>query len=142
MTARALLGLVAVVGLLAPTALVGCTPSSVSRRVHGQTFEGRFVSEDAYEESLLAAVAEERGDLPTAEHHLRRALRQDPESGDLWSRLGLVVCKRGGDAEDLFRRAEKEEGKYQPTFERWATCAESRGDAARAKTLRDRARGA
>ncbi len=136
MTAR--LRLVAFV--LVSLGLGACAPASVTRRAHGHTFEGRFVSPKAYEEGFLAGLAEAEGDLSRAELHLHRALRADPSSGDLWSRLALVTCRRGGSPEALFARAEREERDYVPTYERWGACAELRGDPSRAEALRRRAR--
>lgn len=61
----------------------------------GRAKVGRFVSSAAYEASLDAAIAEERGEWPRAVEFLRRARDEDPDGPELGARLGVALCHVG-----------------------------------------------
>lgn len=87
--------------LLLPTllglALAACGGGgpAVVRVQAGRAKVGRFVSSAAYEASLDAAIAEERGEWPRAVELLRRARDEDPEGPELGARLGVALCHAG-----------------------------------------------
>ncbi|MBI2389712.1 MAG: hypothetical protein HYV09_08950 [Deltaproteobacteria bacterium] len=82
--------------LLLPLAL-GCGAGNyeVVRVQAGRARVGRFVSPVAYEASLQAAIAEERGEWPRAVELLRRAREEDPDGPELGARLGVALCHVG-----------------------------------------------
>lgn len=78
-------------------ALTACGAGSyeVVRVQSGRARVGRFVSSTAYEASLDAAIAEERGDWARAVELLRRAREEDPDGPELGARLGIALCHVG-----------------------------------------------
>lgn len=86
-----------IVLLASVLALVGCGAGSyeVVRVQGGRAKVGRFVSSAAYEASLDAAIAEERGEWARAVELLRRARDEDPDGPELGARLGVALCHVG-----------------------------------------------
>ncbi len=78
-------------------ALMGCGGGSyeVVRVQAGRAQAGRFVSAAAYQASLDAAIAEERGEWARAVELLRRARDEDPDGPELGARLGVALCQAG-----------------------------------------------
>lgn len=76
---------------------VGCGAGDyeVVRMHGGRAQAGRFVSSAAYEASLEASIAEEKGDWPAAVKALSRARDEDPDGPELQARLGVALCHVG-----------------------------------------------
>lgn len=85
----------------------------MTRAVDGRLVAGRYVDGAAYTAYLSGAILENRGDLDAAETAYREALRHDPQSAEIWTRIGAVRCTRralgrpGASAWDAFRRADE-----------------------------------
>ncbi|AUX43755.1 hypothetical protein SOCE26_052100 [Sorangium cellulosum] len=114
--------------LLAPLvslALVtGCGRTTVARAVDGQIIEGRFIAPRAYTLYAIGAEAEARGDLAMALAAYEQAEDSDPDSADIWTRVGAVRCRlgRGEAAADAFERALAIDADYEPAHREAARC--------------------
>jgi Tfp pilus assembly protein PilF len=92
--------------------------------------EGRFIPYEAYARYGRAAEAEARGDLDLALALYTRAADADPDSAEIWTRLGAVRCAIVGKrkpAEDAFERAEEIDSAYEPLWRERARCAAADG---------------
>ncbi|AUX23429.1 hypothetical protein SOCEGT47_039540 [Sorangium cellulosum] len=121
--ARAALRLAGALLALLATAQ-GCGAPTVARAVDGQIVEGRFISPHAYALYAIGAEAEARGDLELALLSYERAEDSDPESADIWTRVGAVRCRlgRGEAAADAFERARAIDPDYEPAHREQARC--------------------
>lgn len=120
-----------------PLLLTACfgPPSSVARVVSGHRLDGRYVNDTAYAAYLRGAVLEAKGDLGGAIDAYREALREDPDSAELWTRVGAVRCALGGaqgSPWDAFTRASELDVEYEGTWSERGKCHLARGDVARA----------
>src|SRR4051794_25201128 len=71
----------------------GCaTANPVTLMVGGQHIQGRFVQDAAYAAYLKGVVLETRGQNDAAMAAYVEAIRHDPESAELWTRLGALRC--------------------------------------------------
>ncbi|XXY50329.1 tetratricopeptide repeat protein [Sorangium sp. So ce269] len=113
--------------LLAASA--GCAAPRVARSVDGQVIEGRYIEARAYALYAIAAEAEARGDLATALQAYELAEDSDPDSADIWTRIGSIRCRLGqrGAADDAFERARAIELDYAPAHREQARCDLSAG---------------
>jgi tetratricopeptide (TPR) repeat protein len=95
---------------LSSTAM-GCSlfAADIPRKVHGRIVVGRPVTPEAYAAYLEAATAEAAGQLDLALVWYQRAANEDPDSGDIWARIGAVQCALGQSPEAAFSRATREE---------------------------------
>jgi tetratricopeptide (TPR) repeat protein len=118
-----------------------CRPAQeVTRVVDGRTIDGRFVSADAYAAYLDGTMRAERGDEAGAASAFRAALAEDPDSGEVWARLGAALCLREPKgADDALARAEQLAPELDGTWLALSDCAFRRGDAARARVSAERA---
>jgi tetratricopeptide (TPR) repeat protein len=74
----------------------GCGGAYEVVRVHeGRARAERYVSPEAYADSLEASLAESRGDFVAAEEWLRKARDEDPDAPDLQARYGFALCRIG-----------------------------------------------
>jgi Tfp pilus assembly protein PilF len=73
---------------------LGCSvaPSSVDRVADGTTIRGRYISHASYAAYASGAQLEALGEFARAEQSYRRALEYDPDSPEIWTRLGAVRC--------------------------------------------------
>ncbi len=104
----------------------GCSlgPTTVVRLVDGQEIDGRPVSESAYAAYANGALAEARGDLALAERYYEGALSEDPDSPELWTRLGAVRCARSlPTSKAAFEHAASVDDEYAPLHRERARCA-------------------
>lgn len=118
----------ALVVLVAP----GCTlfgPSSVTRRVHGRTIEGPFVSPEAYAAFVRGSVHEAHGELTAAKSAYEMAAREAPDLAEPLARLGAVRCRAGDDPSEAFRRAGELDPELATVFIERARCDLLRGHA-------------
>jgi tetratricopeptide (TPR) repeat protein len=101
----------------------GCAELTVARSVDGQVVEGRFISPRAYTLYAIGAEAEAHGDLQTALEAYEQAEESDPESPDIWTRIGAVRCRLGGEhAPEAFDRARALTPDYEPAWREQARC--------------------
>jgi tetratricopeptide (TPR) repeat protein len=139
--ARAALRRTAALSLLAIGA-AGCASPTVARGVDGGVVEGRFISPRAYALYAIGADAEARGRLEEALAAYTEAEGDDPESADIWVRIGTLRCRFGGsagDPDEAFGRALAIDPDYEPAFREWARCAAATGHLSRALGRVDRA---
>ena len=110
--------------------LGGCAfgSDSVVRVYHGREEPGRYVSHHAYAAFAHAALLEARGDLRGAASAYDRALAQDTQSAEIWTRLGSLRCQLGEpDAAVAFDRAIEIDLRYEPAWRERARCALRKG---------------
>lgn len=106
-------------------ALANCTPygGQVTRVVDGKTQEGRYVPQPAYADYSLGAYLEASGKFDQAESAYVRALADDPESPEMWTRLGALRCRRAPSSGlPAFERALSLAPEYEPTWRARARC--------------------
>src|SRR6266542_636697 len=113
----------------------GCASSgSVTRVTAGHRVEGRFVEDEAYAAYLRGVVFETEGQLDAAISAYTEATRHDPDSAELWTRIGALRCatvarseEPGADPWDAFRRALKLDPQYEEAWTERARCFLRRG---------------
>ncbi|WP_437283080.1 hypothetical protein WME90_21635 [Sorangium sp. So ce375] len=110
--------------LAALMSIAGCAAPRVARSIDGQIIEGRPIAAYAYALYAIGAEAEARGDLATALEAYELAERGDPDSADIWTRVGSVRCRlgRGEAADAAFERARAIEADYEPAYREQARC--------------------
>jgi tetratricopeptide (TPR) repeat protein len=98
-------------------------PTNVARVVDAKVSEGRFVSHVSYAAYARAAQLEAEGDLVGAEAAYQEALRYDPQSPQIWTRLGAVRCaSRPQDASAAFETSLRIDPDYAPLWYEQARC--------------------
>ncbi|MEZ4227681.1 MAG: tetratricopeptide repeat protein [Polyangiaceae bacterium] len=116
-------------------ACYACSPygSGVTRIVDGRTQHGRYIPVTAYADYALGSYMEAAGEPEQAENAYIRALADDPDSPEMWTRLGALRCRRqplsGMPALD---RAVDLAPEYEPAWRAKAACylaAKRLGDA-------------
>ncbi|MGK3993448.1 tetratricopeptide repeat protein [Sorangium sp. So ce1024] len=123
--AAARLGSLAWLPLLALLALdTGCAAPRVARSVDGHVIVDRRIDARAYALYAIGAEAEARGDLATALQAYEQAEESDPDSADIWTRIGSVRCRRGEQqpADEAFARARAIDPDYEPAHREHARC--------------------
>jgi tetratricopeptide (TPR) repeat protein len=124
------------------------------RVVDGRPEAGRFISEAAYALYVRGALAEAMGDWGVALRNFVWAASEDPESPEIWTRIGAVHCKASQAlrkaplasssstpaafamvpplAAEAFQRARAIDPAYGPLYRERARCllARGQGDAA------------
>jgi tetratricopeptide (TPR) repeat protein len=113
----------------------------VTRMAAGRRIEGRYIAGEAYAAYVNGVVLETRGRLDAARAAYEEALRNDPRSAELWTRLGALRCRqfksdtsspessRGGaafhsaaDPWDAFARAAEIDASYEELWTERARC--------------------
>jgi tetratricopeptide (TPR) repeat protein len=113
-----------VLGMACWSAGCGFGSGSVTRVYHGREEPGRYVSHQAYAAFAQGALLEARGDLRGAATAYNRALAEDTQSAEIWTRLGSLRCQLGeADAEAAFARATELDLRYEPAWRERARCA-------------------
>ena len=82
-------------GLLAAClATVACSEGSggVTRMANGVRYEGRFIDPEAYAAYIIGVEHEARGEFGTAVTSYLEARAEDPESPEIWARIGAAQC--------------------------------------------------
>jgi tetratricopeptide (TPR) repeat protein len=122
-------------------ALGGCQLGSSVVRIHdGEQVPGRWISPTAYTSFLEGSLAEAGGNREAAAVLYQRAIDDDPEASEAWSRLGAVRCTTDrGRANAAFSRAETLEPTLSALWIARAECHLERQDPRRA--VEDAARG-
>ena len=114
----------------------GCTTGSngITRMADGVRYQGRFINPEAYAAYLLGVESEARGNFEQALGAYLEAHTEDPDSPEIWARIGAVRCfSSESQAGPAAARAAFEQGvKIDPTYygnylER-ARCAERAED--------------
>jgi tetratricopeptide (TPR) repeat protein len=123
--------------LLALLLGAGCASSyPVTRMVGGHRVQGRFVADQAYAAYLKGVVLETQGRFDAAAAAYEEAIVHDPDSAELWTRIGALRCssppKPGAPASengpwDAFTRAAEIDPQYEETWTERARCHLRRG---------------
>ena len=121
---------------LALTSTVGCAPGSngVTRMADGVRYEGRFVNPEAYAAYLLGVEREAHGALDEALAAYLEAHAEDPDSPEIWARIGAVRCfssepQRGpAAARGAFERGLTSDASYYGIYLERARCNERAGN--------------
>lgn len=116
--------------------VVGCAvgANGVTRMAGGVRYEGRFVNPEAYAAYLLGVQHEARGDFGEALSAYLEAHAEDPDSPEIWARIGAVRCfssqaKDGpAAARAAFDRGLKTDPAYYGNYAERARCAERARD--------------
>ena len=95
----------------------------------GVEVQGRFINDWAYASYARGVESEARGQHDGALHFYDEALAQDPESVELWTRVGAVRCRLDRpDWASAFSEAEELNPRYEPLWRERALCAKQRSD--------------
>jgi len=121
---------------LAFAACIGCVggSSGVTRMSGGVRYEGRFIKSEAYAAYLLGIEREARGDFDEALKAYLEAHAEDPDSPEIWARIGAVRCfssepARGpAAARAAFERGLKIDPAYFGNYSERARCRERARD--------------
>jgi tetratricopeptide (TPR) repeat protein len=121
----------------------GCAvgSGSVTRMADGVRYEGRFINAEAYAAYLQGVEQEARGKLEEALGAYLEAHAEDPDSPEIWARIGAVRCFASepeagpAAARAAFERGLKIDPSYHNNYFERARCAERARDFASA--LRD-----
>jgi tetratricopeptide (TPR) repeat protein len=112
--------------------VAGCIGQPAVERAYGdRTVEGRYIGPEAYAAFLGGAIAEGSGDLATALSSYERAARLDPDSPEIWARIGTVRCsadRTDRRADRAFARALELDPLSGRAWTAKARCAGARGD--------------
>lgn len=132
----------AAAALAASLAAAGCASPRVVRVVGGEPIEGRFIPPRAYALYAIGADAEAHGDAETALAAYTEAEGDDPQSADIWTRIGALRCRlegRRGDPAEAFDRAVSIDPTFEPAWRERARCAAADGRLGEALAHADRA---
>lgn len=119
--------------LLCSAALcLGCVEgsSTVTRMAGGVRYEGRFVNPEAYAAYLQGVEREAQGDYKNALSSYLEAHAEDPDSPEVWARIGAIQCvsasAEGGPkaARVSFERGLHNDPGYYGNYLERARCAE------------------
>jgi len=100
----------------------------------GVRYEGRFINPEAYAAYLLGVEQEARGNFNEALRTYLEAHTEDPDSPEIWARIGAVRCfssapKAGpAAARAAFERGLQLDPAYPGNYLERARCAERAGD--------------
>lgn len=127
-------------GLLSCFLVVACAEGSggVTRMVGGVRYEGRFVNPEAYAAFLLGVEREAQGDYPGAVAAYLEAHAEDPDSPEIWARIGAVRCISSAPqtavsaAQSAFDHGLKANPEYFGTYLERARCRARSHDPSRA----------
>ncbi len=121
--------------LLCCCSLLACAEGSggVTRMADGVRYEGRFVNPEAYAAYLLGVDHEAHGDYVHALDAYLEAHSEDPDSPEIWARIGAVRCISNSGARGLagarsaFERGIAKDPEYFGNYLERARCAERAG---------------
>lgn len=110
----------------------GCAQGSggVTRMAEGVRYEGRYISPEAYAAYLLGVERETRGDHAGALRAYLEAHAEDPDSPEVWARIGTVRClatpaaQGPGAARSAFERGIRQDPEYYANYFERARCTE------------------
>lgn len=110
--------------------VAGCGSTQGTQRVFaGQTVAGPYIEPQAYAAYAEGSYLEARGDWAGAERAYQRALARDPDSPGVWTRLGVIACRR--DLEGALEQFQTDgvSKAYAPAWAERARCQREHGDA-------------
>jgi tetratricopeptide (TPR) repeat protein len=121
--------------MLAISWCVSCVGGSngVTRMADGVRYQGRFINPEAYAAYLLGVEYEARGNFKEALRAYLDAHTEDPDSPEIWARIGAVRCfsselKAGpAAARAAFERGLQLDAGYPGSYLERARCAERAG---------------
>lgn len=117
--------------LALPLLLVACSGESKVTRVYdGRIVLGEYVPPEAYGAYLKGVLAEEAGDLRSALAAYERAVDEDDEDPEPFTRIGDLRCRldpKSKRADDALGRALRIDRTYAPAIAAEARCAALRG---------------
>jgi len=108
--------------------------TGVTRMVDGVRYQGRFVNPEAYAAYLLGVEREAQSEFSEALAAYLEALAEDPDSPEIWARIGAVRCfssepqKGPAAARASFERGLKTDPAYSGNYFERARCAERARD--------------
>lgn len=108
--------------------------SGVTRIAGGVRYEGRFINPEAYAAYLLGVEREARGQFSEAVAAYLEAHAEDPDSPEIWARIGAVRCFSSepqigpAAARTSFERGLKTDPEYYGNYLERARCAERASD--------------
>ena len=128
-------GIARLLGLLALLS-TSCAEGSggVTRMADGVRYEGRFVNPEAYGAYLLGVEREAHGEYGRALISYLEAHSEDPDSPEIWARIGAVRCfasepAHGPEASrSAFTRGLESDPQYYGNYLERARCAERAHD--------------
>ena len=119
----------AILALTLSLGLGACADPQVVRVYNGNPVTGRFIRYEAYAAYGRGLEAERDGYFRVAARWFEEATQYDPESVEIWTRLGAAYCNPGwrrlNDAYVAFTHAEQLDATYEPLFRERARCARS-----------------
>jgi tetratricopeptide (TPR) repeat protein len=126
------LGLLTCLSWLTLLTCVGCAEGAggITRMADGVRYEGRFVNPEAYAAYLLGVEREAHGEYKNALSSYLEAHAEDPDSPEIWARIGAVQCaastpERGPKAAQVaFERGLRNDPDYFGNYLERARCAE------------------
>lgn len=103
-------------------------PDSVERVVDGRPTPGRYVRHSAYLAYTQGALLQAQGDLLAAISAYQEALQSDPQSVEIWTRIGALRCQLGqAPPQTAFAEAEEIEPLYEPIWRERGLCLWRKG---------------
>ncbi|MET0792734.1 MAG: tetratricopeptide repeat protein [Polyangiaceae bacterium] len=116
--------------------VMACAEGSggVTRMADGVRYEGRFVNPEAYAAYLLGVEREARGQYASALSAYQEAHAEDPDSPEIWARIGAVRCASSAPEQGLsaarnaFQRGLENDPEYFGNYLERARCAERARD--------------
>ena len=129
---RSVSGTRALLALSSLLAVSACAHGSatVTRITEGVRYEGRFINPEAYAAYLLGVEREAEGAYDEALSAYSEALAEDPDSPEIWARIGAVRCVSASKAatlvaaESAFERSLRLDAQYFGAYFERARCAE------------------
>jgi len=112
----------------------------VTRMVDGVRYEGRFINPEAYAAYLLGVEHEARGEYKEALGAYLEAHTEDPDSAEVWARIGAVRCFSSeasagpAAARAAFERGQQLDPAYYGSYLERGRCAERAKDFSSALT--------
>lgn len=105
----------------------GCSDPTVIRVIDGVPVEGRFIRYEAYAAYGRGVEAQGDGKFTEAIGWFNEAARFDPQSPEIWTRLGSARCAAPSparaEAASAFDHAQQLDHTYEPLFRARARCA-------------------
>lgn len=113
--------------------VIGCASKQVVRVYDGESVSERYISPNAYRLFMHAAMAEQAGSLELAKKLYLQAQDEDPESGQIATRIAAVQCRLsntdGAEVDKFFADAERLDPTYVVLWNERARCCLARVDA-------------
>lgn len=110
--------------------VAGCGATQGTQRVFaGQTVAGPYIEPQAYAAYAEGSYLEARGDWTGAERAYQRALARDRDSPGIWTRLGVIACRRNLELALEHFQTDGVSKAYAPAWAERARCLREHRDA-------------